>query len=154
QKNDGQETASLGKNVLQFQTADGRHGEIEHETTRRFWIVLCQEFLCRGASSHREASRSQQARDGSPTRRIIVHDKDGRAGRTTHHRRSGYKDLFGRRIFKQSEMERRAALGIVCGPQFSSMRTNDGSADRKTKSHSLGFRGEERLEDLFHFFHL
>ena len=51
-------------------------------------------------------------------------------------------------------MERRAAVGIVCGPKFPSMRSNDGSADRKTESHSLGFRGEKRLEDLFHFFHL
>src|SRR4029077_13045653 len=63
-----------------------------------------------------------------------------------------YKYLFGRRIFRQSKMERRTALGIVCGPKFPSMRSDEGPADRKTESHSLGFRGEERLEDLFHFF--
>src|SRR6266481_7941433 len=30
------------------------------------------------------------------------------------------------------------------------MRGNDGSTDRKAKTHSLRFGGEERLEDLFH----
>ena len=30
QKNNGQETASVGENALQFQAADGRHSEIEH----------------------------------------------------------------------------------------------------------------------------
>src|SRR6476619_2476334 len=32
QKNNGQATASVGENALQFQAADGRHSEIEHET--------------------------------------------------------------------------------------------------------------------------
>ena len=49
-------------------------------------------------------------------------------------------------------MERRAAVGVVCGPEFSSMRSNDGTADRKAQPHSFRFCGEERLEDLFHFF--
>src|SRR5436305_1441134 len=57
-------------------------------TARRFRIVLCQEFLCRGERSHSETSRSQQARDRFPTRRIIVHDEDGGAERTTHHQLS------------------------------------------------------------------
>src|SRR6185369_5453598 len=43
------------------------------------------------------------------------------------------------------------ALGIVCGPEFPAMRSNDGSADREAQAHSLGFRGEERLEHSFHF---
>jgi hypothetical protein len=32
------------------------------------------------------------------------------------------------------------------------MRSNDRTTDRKAEAHSLGLRGEERFEDLFHFF--
>ena len=32
------------------------------------------------------------------------------------------------------------------------MRSNDRTTDRKAQPQSLGFRGEERLEDLFQFF--
>ena len=49
-------------------------------------------------------------------------------------------------------MEGCAAISIICGPEFSSMRGNDGTTHRKAQPHSLRFRGEERLEDLFHFF--
>ena len=54
--------------------------------------------------------------------------------------------------YGKAEVERRAAISIVCGPEFSSMRSNDGTTDRKAEPHSLCFCGEERLEDLFHFF--
>ena len=46
-------------------------------------------------------------------------------------------------------MEGRAAAGIIRGPDFPSMRVDDGAADGKAKPHSLFFRGEETLEDLF-----
>ncbi len=49
-------------------------------------------------------------------------------------------------------MECGAALGIVRGPDFSSMRTNDGPADGEPKAHALHFCGEERLEDALYFF--
>ena len=48
-------------------------------------------------------------------------------------------------------MEGCAAISIVSGPEFSSMRGNDGTADRKAQPHSLGFCREESLEDLFFF---
>ena len=32
QKNNGQETACFGQDVLEFETIEGRHSEIEHET--------------------------------------------------------------------------------------------------------------------------
>src|SRR4029453_14638909 len=56
------------------------------------------------------------------------------------------------RIYRAAEVERRAAVGIVCGPKFSLMGGNNGTADGKAQPHSLPFRREERLEDLFHFF--
>jgi len=49
-------------------------------------------------------------------------------------------------------VKRCAAVGIVCGPEFSSMRGNDGTAHRKAQPHAFLFCGEERLENLFHFF--
>ena len=49
-------------------------------------------------------------------------------------------------------MERRAAADIVGGPDFPSVRVNDGAADGKAQSHSLLFRSEERLEDALHLF--
>src|SRR5947207_12575824 len=49
-------------------------------------------------------------------------------------------------------MERGAAVEIVRGPDFSSMRTNDGVADGEPKPHSIRFCSEERLEDAVHFF--
>ena len=49
-------------------------------------------------------------------------------------------------------MKRRAAVGIVRGPDFPPVRVDDGAADGKAKPHSLLFRGEETLEDLFLFF--
>jgi hypothetical protein len=49
-------------------------------------------------------------------------------------------------------MKCRAAVGIIRGPDFPSMRVDDGAADGKAKPHSLLFRGEETLEDLFYFF--
>src|SRR5438477_10115288 len=52
----------------------------------------------------------------------------------------------------QPKVKRRAAAGIIRGPDFSPVRVNDGAADGKTKSHALLFRGEERLEDALHFF--
>ena len=48
-------------------------------------------------------------------------------------------------------MKRRAAVGIICDPEFPPVCVNDGAADREAKPHSLLFRGEETLEDLFHF---
>src|SRR6266404_5259702 len=48
-------------------------------------------------------------------------------------------------------MERGAAVEIVCRPDFSSMRTNDGAADGEPKPHSRRFGGEKRLEDAVHF---
>lgn len=36
-------------------------------------------------------------------------------------------------------MKRRAAVGIVCGPEFSSMRGNDGTAHRKAQPHAFLF---------------
>ena len=63
-----------------------------------------------------------------------------------------YGCSFVRCSYRQAEVERRAAVGIVCGPEFSSMGGNDGTADRKAQPHPLRFCGEERLEDLFHFF--
>ena len=49
-------------------------------------------------------------------------------------------------------MKRRAAAGIICGPDFPTVGVNDGAADGKAKSHSLLLRREETLEDLFHVF--
>lgn len=49
-------------------------------------------------------------------------------------------------------MERCSAIGIICRPESSSMRGNDGTTHRKAQSHPLCFCGEERLEDLFQFF--
>src|SRR5436309_10746831 len=48
-------------------------------------------------------------------------------------------------------MKGRAAAGIIRGPDFSPVCVNDGAADGKAKPHSLFFRGEETLEDLFWF---
>src|SRR5206468_4352368 len=61
-----------------------------------------------------------------------------------------YRDACN--TYRKAEVERRAAISIICGPQFPSMPGNDAMADRKSEPHSLGFRAEERLEDLFHFF--
>jgi hypothetical protein len=36
-------------------------------------------------------------------------------------------------------MKRRAAVGFVCGPEFSSMRGNDGTAHRKAQPHAFLF---------------
>src|SRR6266436_1706908 len=49
-------------------------------------------------------------------------------------------------------MKRRAAAGIIRGPDCPTVGVNDGAADGKAKSYSLLFRSEETLEDLFHFF--
>src|SRR5216683_4547044 len=49
-------------------------------------------------------------------------------------------------------MKCRAAVAIIRSPDFSPVCVNDGAADGKAKPHSLLFRGEETLEDLFHFF--
>ena len=49
-------------------------------------------------------------------------------------------------------MKRRAAAGIIRGPDFPPVGVNDGAADGKAKSHSLLFRRKETLEDLLHFF--
>src|SRR5256885_668337 len=49
-------------------------------------------------------------------------------------------------------MKRRAAAGIVRGPDFPLVSVNDGAADGKAKSYSLLLRREETLEDLFQFF--
>ena len=46
-------------------------------------------------------------------------------------------------------MKCRAAVGIIRGPDFPSMRVDDGATDGKAKPHSLLFRGEETLEYLF-----
>src|SRR5439155_25998671 len=54
--------------------------------------------------------------------------------------------------FRKAALERRAAISIVCRPKFTSMRSNDGTADRQAQAHSLRFCGEERLENLFGFF--
>src|SRR5436305_1441131 len=55
-------------------------------------FATAKEFLAQydpeTPGCHSEASRSQQARDRFPTRRIIVHDEDGGAERTTHHQLS------------------------------------------------------------------
>src|SRR6266496_1142489 len=48
-------------------------------------------------------------------------------------------------------MKCRAAVRIIRNPDFPSMRIDDGAADGKAKPHSLLFRGEETLEDLFSF---
>src|SRR5438552_11585982 len=48
-------------------------------------------------------------------------------------------------------MKCRAAVRIIRSPDFSSMRIDDGAADGKAKPHSLLFRGEETVEDLFSF---
>ena len=48
-------------------------------------------------------------------------------------------------------MKRRAAVGIIRGPDFPPVCVNDGSADGEAKPHSFLFRGEETLENLFHF---
>src|SRR5438034_4626364 len=48
-------------------------------------------------------------------------------------------------------MKCRAAVGIIRSPDFPSMRIDDGAADGKAKPHSLLFRGEETMEDLFSF---
>ena len=49
-------------------------------------------------------------------------------------------------------MKRRAAAGIICGPDFSTVGVNDGVADRKAKSHSLLLRREETLENVLQVF--
>src|SRR5258708_20133497 len=49
-------------------------------------------------------------------------------------------------------MKRRAAAGIIRGPDSPPVGVNDSAADGKAKSHSLLFRREETLEDLLHFF--
>ena len=49
-------------------------------------------------------------------------------------------------------MKRRAAAGIIRGPDFSPVGVNDGAADGKAKSHSLLFRRKETVEDLLYFF--
>ena len=49
-------------------------------------------------------------------------------------------------------MKRRAAAGIIRGPDFPPVGVNDGAADGKAKSHSLLFRRKETLEDLLHLF--
>ena len=46
-------------------------------------------------------------------------------------------------------MKCRAAVGIIRAPDFPPVFVNDGAADGKAKPHSLLFRGEETLEDLF-----
>src|SRR2546430_2576887 len=63
-----------------------------------------------------------------------------------------YGSLFTRHACRKAKVEGCAAISIVCSPELSSMRSNDGTTDRKPQPHSLLFRGEERLEDLFHFF--
>src|SRR5438309_2202664 len=40
QKNNGQETACLGEDVLEFETIQGRHSDIEHETAHYLRIKL------------------------------------------------------------------------------------------------------------------
>ena len=49
-------------------------------------------------------------------------------------------------------MKGRAAAGIIRGPDFPFVCVNDAAADGEAKPHSLLFRGEETLEDLFLFF--
>src|SRR5262249_17631119 len=49
-------------------------------------------------------------------------------------------------------MECRAVVGIVYGPEFSSMRGNNRAANRKAKPHSFLLRGEERLKNIFDLF--
>ena len=53
---------------------------------------------------------------------------------------------------RQAEVERRAAVGIIRGPDFPFVCVNDAAADGKAKPHSLLLRGEETLKDLFYFF--
>src|SRR6266436_5537475 len=84
QKNNGQDTAFCGEDSLEFETMDGRHIEIEHETARCVRIILRQKFRRRRKRSHSEASRTQQTRDGATYRRVIVHNKDGGAGWSSH----------------------------------------------------------------------
>src|SRR6266404_9923394 len=48
-------------------------------------------------------------------------------------------------------MKARAALAITRGPDFPSMRADDGATDGEAKPHSLLFRGEEALEYMFAF---
>ena len=48
-------------------------------------------------------------------------------------------------------MKGRAAVRIIRSPDFPFVCVNDGTADGKSKSHSLLFRGEETVEYLFSF---
>src|SRR5947209_6898412 len=48
-------------------------------------------------------------------------------------------------------MKCRAAVRIIRSPDFPFVCVSDGAADGKSKSHSLLFRGEETVEDLFSF---
>src|SRR5213079_3458281 len=57
QKNDGQDTACFGENVLEFEAVEGRHSQIEHETAQYTRIILRQEFLCGRKSGHSKTSR-------------------------------------------------------------------------------------------------
>src|SRR6266480_6400898 len=66
QENNGQETACLGEDVLELEPIQSGHGEVEHKTTHYLGIVLRQKLLCRRKGGHSNASRMQQARDGSP----------------------------------------------------------------------------------------
>src|SRR5262245_26555952 len=84
QKNNGQEAACLGKGVLEFETIEGRHSKVEHETARCVRIMSGKKFLCRGKRSHSKASRTQQTRDGPPYRRVVVYNKDGWTSTCSH----------------------------------------------------------------------
>src|SRR5438067_13920781 len=55
-------------------------------------------------------------------------------------------------IYGQAKIKRRAAVGIIRGPDFPFVCVNDAAADGEAKPHSLLFRGEETLKDLFYFF--
>src|SRR4029077_5398317 len=83
QKDNGQETACFGQDMLKLKAIKGRHREVEHETAEYLWIILREEFLCGCKRSHNKASRVQHARDGSPYRRVIVHNKY-RGSRSSH----------------------------------------------------------------------
>ena len=99
-------------------------------------------------ATRKPAARNRREMD-LRSRRVIVHNKHGGSWKEQSLTHESWLLVISSWLplihLWKAEVERRAAVCIVCGPEFSSMRGNDATADRKTKPHSVRFRGEERL---------
>ena len=144
QKNNGQGTARFGEKSLKFRPL--RAGMARSRTRQP---AMSGSYCVRNSSADANAATAkpadtQQTRDGAPYRRVIVHNKHGWSGRSSHRFMSPWLVSYWLLGYLWStcgkaEVECRAAVCVVCRPEFSSMRGNDGTTDRKAQPHSLCF---------------